>query len=280
MSAAFSWNDRYAGDAAWIEWFEICSVDGCSAEHAAALRVQIESALGAQLVRSGFSRTDVGTDDPVAFFDSYFKLKGARNSPKPLKAYFRHRIEVEGLRLVDFVCGTLFGSGSGRVRDIVTDWISTCKGWKPRTLTEADGRRHLVWENAGDQTLADLEQADDSADPSAFLDEAPIRCEVEIALDRTAAKIKLEKPLLALLLFATAQDISLTEPAVLAALGVGKSRAYGLRDKAMKEFEKELRTHEGADDPLFGRLLLESCEQALDPQTRAILTGADREEER
>ena len=25
-------NDRYAGDEAWQEWFEICSVAGCGAE--------------------------------------------------------------------------------------------------------------------------------------------------------------------------------------------------------------------------------------------------------
>ena len=29
--------DRYAGDEAWQDWFDICSVGGCPAEHAAAL---------------------------------------------------------------------------------------------------------------------------------------------------------------------------------------------------------------------------------------------------
>ena len=275
MSANFTWNDRYAGDEAWTEWFEICSVAGCSPEHAAALRAQVESALFAQLSRSGFSPADIGSDDPVAFFDSYFKLKGAKDSPKPLKSYFRYRIETEGIRLVDFVCGTLFGSASGRVRDIVTDWISTCKGWKPRTVTKTDGRRHLVWENAGDETLASLEQADETSDPTVFMDEAPIRRQIELCLERLAAKIKVEKRVLALLFYVTAQDISLTEPIVLEALGVGKSRAYGIRDKAMKEFERELRTIEGADDPLFGRLLLETCEAALGDALRTRLEGGE-----
>ena len=71
--------------------------------------------------RFGLSAADAGTDDPVAFFDGYFRLKGSREKGKPLKLYFAHRIAAEGIRLFDFVCGTLFGSRSGRVHDIVVD---------------------------------------------------------------------------------------------------------------------------------------------------------------
>lgn len=272
MARDFTWNDRYAGDAAWTEWFEKCSVARCGPGSAAALRAQVESAMLSALSRAGFSRDDVGTDDPVSFFDSYFTLKGSRDSPKPLKAYFAYRIRSEGLRLVDFVCGTLFGSASGRVRDIVTDWISTCKGWKPRTVTGADGRRRQAWENAAEDGASGEELADES-DPAAFLDEEPIRREVEGALSRAAAKIKVEKRLVALLFHATAHDVSLTEPVVLAALGVGKSRAYALKDKAMKALERELCGIEGFDDPLFGRILLDVCESALGDGLRKALGG-------
>ena len=272
-AAAFAKPGRYAGDAAWIEWFEICSVAGCRPDHAAALRSQIESAMSAQLLRAGFSRDDVGTDDPVAFFDSYFKLKGARDSQKPLKSYFAYRIRVEGLRMLDFVCGTLFGSASGRIRDIVTDWITACKGWKPRTVTGADGRRHQTWENAGDESIAKTELAAESADPAAFLDDEPIRRQVRRAISRIAAKLGVEKPQVALLLYATAQDVSITEPVVLEALGVAKSRAYALREKAMKGLEKELLKAEGTDSPLFGRILLETCESELGEELRGRLEG-------
>lgn len=273
MAEEFSWNDRYAGDEAWTEWFEICSVGGCSPENSVRLRAQVESAMYAQLSRAGFSREDVGSEDPVAFFDSYFKLKGSRDRQKPLKSYFRYRIAVEGIRLVNFVCGTLFGSGSGRIRDIVTDWISACKGWKARTVTKADGSRGLTWENAGDENLAAVEQAD-FADPAAFLDEEPIRQEIAHVLEKIADKIKVEKEKVALLLYATAMDVSITEPVVLEGLGTGKSRAYAIRDKAMQELEKELGRVEGSDDPLFGRLLLEACEKGLDGAVRAKLGGA------
>ena len=272
MAEDFTWNDRYAGDAAWTEWFEICSVGGCSPENAARLRPQVESAMYAQLSRAGFTRDDVGDEDPVAFFDAYFKLKGARDTKKPLKSYFAYRIKVEGIKLVNFVCGTLFGSGSGRIRDIVTDWISACKGWKPRTVTSADGSRHLAWENAGGENLAAVEQADFN-DPAAFLDEAPIRQEICRVLQKIADKIKVEKSKVALLLYATAMDVSITEPVVLEGLGSGKSRAYAIRDKAMQELEREMNRIEGADDPLFGRLLRETCEKGLADDMRAKLGG-------
>lgn len=118
-------NDRYAGEAAWREWFAVCSVAGCGRGNAAKLRAEIESAMTSQLLRCGFSVEDAGGDDPVAFFDSYFKLKGSREKGKPLKLYFAHRIQAERLRMLDFVCGTLFGSRSGRIHDIVVDWISS-----------------------------------------------------------------------------------------------------------------------------------------------------------
>lgn len=274
MADEFAWNDRYAGDAAWTEWFDICSVTGCRPEYAAALRAQVASAMYAQLARCGFSREDVGSDDPIAFFDSYFKLKGSRDASKPLKSYFRYRIAVEGLKLVNFVCGTLFGSSSGRVRDIVIDWISSCKGWKPRTVTGADGKRHLTWENAGTDPDAAAAEVAEMSDPAAFLDENPIRRQVADVLGRLSAKLKVEKVNIALLLYATALDISITEPVVLEALGTGKSRAYAIRDKVMKALEKELKKVEGADDPLFGRILLEMCEGGLSLAVRTQLGGA------
>ena len=92
-------------------------------------------------------------------------------------------------------------------------------------------------------------------------------------LEKIADKIKVEKSKVALLLYATAMDVSITEPVVLEGLGSGKSRAYAIRDKAMQELERELNRIEGADDPLFGRLLLETCEKGLADDMRAKLGG-------
>ena len=122
-------HDRYAGDAAWREWFDRFAVSRCSAENADRLGAQIGAAMYAQLARCGLARDAAGNDDPVAVFDAYFMLQGSRDPGKPLKAYFAHRIKVEGLRLVDFVCGTLFGARSGRIHDIVTDWIASIKSF-------------------------------------------------------------------------------------------------------------------------------------------------------
>ena len=200
MGEEFAWNDRYAGDDAWAEWFEICSVAGCRPAFASRLREQISSAMYARLARAGIPREDAG-DDPVAFFDAYFKLKGSREKGKPLKLYFAHRIKDEGIAMVDFVCGTLFGSGSGRVRDIVLDWIAVIKGWKPRTVAGEDGSRRLVWENAGDESLAAVEQAEEP-ESFDFLDEEPLRADAEQVLAAVARRTRLASAAVALLVYA------------------------------------------------------------------------------
>ena len=265
--------DRYAGEAAWKEWFEICSVAGCRAETAEKLRTEVGNAMLAQLVRYGFAADDAGGDDPVAFFDGYFRLKGSREKSKPLKSYFAYRIAAEGLSMLNFVCGTLFGSGSGRIHDIVLDWIATLKGWKPRSRRGADGRRHLEWENAGPEAVAQLEIAAEN-DPASTLDADDYRGRAEKLLETISRKIKTEKAKVALLLFATAQDVSITDAAVLEGLKTEKSRAYAIREKAMTALRRELKDFDGAGDPLFVRMLLETCEAALPEGTLAKLGGA------
>ena len=265
--------DRYAGAAAWTEWFEICSVAGCGRDNAAKLRAEIEAAMLAQLARYGLSAADTNGDDPVAFFDGYFKLKGSRDKSKPLKSYFAYRIAAEGLSMLNFVCGTLFGSASGRIHDIVLDWIATLKGWKPRSVRRADGKRHLEWENAGPEEVAQLEIAA-SDDPASTLDADNYRAQAEKLLESLSRKIKTEKPKVALLLYATAQDVSITEATVLEGLETAKSRAYAIREKTMNALRRELKETEGADDPLFVRMLLETCEANLPNGALAKMGGA------
>ena len=215
----------------------------------------------AQLARFGLNREDAGTDDPVAFFDGYFKLKGSRERGKPLKLYFAHRISAECLRMFDFICGTLFGSRSGRVHDIVTDWISSLKGWKSRIVRGEDGCRRLRWERTeGDGSPVELPI---ESDPAAEIDVEAIRGETTVLLERVARKIGVEKRKTALLLYVTAMDVALTEDAVLGALNVGKSMAYRLKDKVMEALRREMRRMEESGDPLFGRLLLETCEREV-----------------
>ena len=266
-------NDRYAGDEAWREWFEICSVAGCGAENAAKLRSEVESAMRAQLMRYGFSAEDAAGDDPVAFFDGYFKLKGSRETAKPLKSYFAYRIAADGMKMLNFVCGTLFGSGAGRIHDIVLDWIATLKGWKPRSLRGADGKRHLEWENAGPEDIAQIEIAAKD-DPASTLDADNYRAQAEKLLETLSRKIKTEKEKVALLLYATAQDVSITDAAVLEGLKTAKSRAYAIRERAMTALRRELKDFDGANDPLFVRMLIETCEAGLPAGTLAKLGGA------
>ena len=122
-----------------------------------------------------------------------------------------------------------------------------------------DGCRHLRWERTeGDGAPVELPI---ESDPAAEIDVEAIRGETAVLLERVARKIGVEKRKTALLLYVTAMDVALTEDAVLGALGVGKSMAYRLKDKAMETLRREMRRTEGSDDPLFGRLLLETCEK-------------------
>ena len=266
-------NDIYAGDAAWREWFDACAVSRCSAANAARLGAQIGAAMYSQLARFGVARSDAGEDDPVSVFDAYFMLKGSRDPGKPLKAYFAHRIKVEGLCLLDFVCGTLFGARSGRIHDIVIDWIASIKGWKPRSLRGPDGRRQVVWESAGKGSAAELEQGCYS-DPAALVDLMPLRRRTAFMLERVSSETRVEKSKVALLCYVTAQDIPITETAVLEELGTGKSRAYAIREKVMDLLKKELRNEKEADSPLFGRVLLETVESELPERLLAKIGGA------
>lgn len=218
----------------------------------------------ARLAKYGISREEIGGDDPIAVFDTYFKLKGSREKGKPLKSYFAYRIESEGMRMKDFVCGTLFGSTSGRVHDIVADWIGCIKGWKSRWLESEDGRRKVVWESAQSETEgSSVELSYDAPDVVGYLDLGFIRGEIAAGIGRIAEQLKLEKRQVALLSYAVAMNVSITEPTILESLGVGKSRAYTLKDKVMEELRGEFDEGEIADDPAFGRLLIEVCEEMM-----------------
>ena len=156
---------------------------------------------------------------------------------------------------------------------IVVDWISSLKGWKSRIVRGADGGRRLVWEQTGEsETVADMPVDND---PAAEIDAEPVRRETRALLDRIADKTKVEKSQVALLLYVTALDVALTEGIVLRTLGVGKSMAYRLKDKVMDALRKGMKNTEGADDPLFGRLLLEACEAALPAEVRTAWGGDD-----
>jgi hypothetical protein len=102
-----------------------------------------------------------------------------------------------------------------------------------------------------------------------------MRAEVDKALENISRKIKVEKSKVALLLYAEAQDVPVTNPAVLEGLEVGKSRAYKLKEMAVLALRKELRSAEGVGSPLFGRILLDACEEALPEATRAKI-GAEQ----
>ena len=265
--------DLYAGDAAWQEWFDVCSVAGCSEQSSVPLRREIVSAMRAQLTRMGFEGQDVGFDDPVAFFDSYFTLRGHRTAKKPLKAYLAYRMKVENRKMSNFVCGTLFGARSGRIRDIVLDWISVLKGWRAHSCRRADGSRQLVWEHGADIDALGPDLAAAETDSMSRLDRAQVARDVEVLLARLAESVSLTQEQIALVVYVVAMNVPLTDAVVLKALKCGKSQAYVVRDRVMASLRKELEMLETASDVTFGDVLLERCSAALPVELHRELEG-------
>lgn len=229
--------ERYAGDVAWTEWFERCSVARCPDFLVPPLVDQIRSAMFAQLARAGFSADLVADDDPVTFFDSYFQSKGSRDRDKPLKSYFKHRLVNERLSLRAFICGTFFSAKFGRIHDIVRDWIASVKGWKPHSLVGEDGKRHVTWECAANGEDVREQVGGYLPNPGSRLDRPVMRAYVFQMLDAVSAKLRLEKRQVAFLLYATARGIPASSPGVLAMLGVRKSRAAKIKEDCLKTVE-------------------------------------------
>ena len=265
--------DLYAGDAAWQEWFDVCSVAGCSERSSVPLRREIVSAMRTQLARMGFAGQDAGFDDPVAFFDSYFTLRGHRTAKKPLKAYLAYRMRVEKRKMSDFVCGTLFGARSGRIRDIVLDWISVLKGWRAHSCRRADGSRQLVWEHGTDIDALDFDLAAAETDSMARLDRPQVIRDVDLLLARLAESVPLTREQVALVVYVVAMNVPLTDASVLKALKCGKSQAYVVRDRVMASLRAELETFETASDVAFGDVLLERCSVTLSAELHRELEG-------
>lgn len=265
-------NDAYStsgGDEAWEAWLDLCSVAGVQeqkANLADGLKAHIVSAMMATLAREGFAPVDFESDDPVSFFDSYFLLGSERaeaKAAKPLKQFYKFRMANEGIPLKEFVCGVLFSKQRGKIKDIVRKWIETVKGWRPHTLTQGDGRRKIVWESAVEKeenvAVGTIRYSFGSR-----LDVGALKRQIDEVFSEMEKELKLEKVKIALLLYMTAQDETLDNQMVLDKLGVGKSRAYTLKDKCMEVIAKKLKKREvQTDDIMFARLLMASCKTLL-----------------
>lgn len=258
------------GDAAWKKWFELCSVDLVRAVDpnlADGLKKQIESAMSRQLQDIGLGLDDVCGDDAVSHFDSFFLLDGIRKGKKeekPLKQYYKYRVALNDRPLKEFVCGTLFSAQCGRIRDIARDWVATVRGWKPHSLKQLDGKRVVVWESAAAKEDVREVERTISYKFGSRLDGDVLKKYVQDMLVSVASQLGVEKSVIALLFYVTAQKISVATPTVVEELGIEKSRAYTLRDKCMNLAEEFFKEKDVAtDDILFARILLKTCEQCV-----------------
>ena len=269
------------GDAAWRAWLDICSVAGVrdhDPDLANGLSEHISSEMAKTLARSGYASKDFESDDSVSYFDSYFLLASKRyeaKGRKPLKQCYKYRMENEGIPLKELVCGILFSPDKGKIRDIVRDWIATIKGWRPHSIMQDDGTRKVVWESASEEDEAVITGA------TGFtfglrLDAAALRIQIADVFSEMEDELKLEKTKIALLLYMTAKGETLDDPVVQEKLGVGKSRAYTLKNKCMEMLAEKLKKRDvRTDDIMFAKLLMSSCRAILGSDSLKAIEGAE-----
>ncbi len=261
--------EKSGGDAAWQAWLDLCSVGRVKESDAAlagGLAAHIGAAMRGQLAKTGYDSIEFDGDDPVAFFDSFFLLGSMRSeaqNKKPLKRLLASRL-AGGVPLKELVCGVLFSPQRGRIRDIVRDWIATVKGWKWRSVLQEDGTRKLVREGAAD--VEDVRE-DSQAVCYSFgsrLDTNTFKTIASDLLPALEVSMDLEKQKIALLLYVTANDVSIDTPVVLETLGMKKSTAYTQRTKCMKTAAEYLANHDvRTDDVAFATRLMASCKNIL-----------------
>ena len=277
-------NDKYemaGGDAAWRAWLDICSVAGVrdrDSDWANGLSQHISSEMVTTLVRSGYASKDFESDDPVSYFDSYFLLGSERNEAKgrkPLKQLYKYRMGNDGIPLKELVCGVLFSPKKGKIRDIVRDWIATIKGWRPHSITQSDGTRKVVWESASEKDeVASIRAAEYTF--GLRLDADALRVQIADLFSEMENELKLEKTKIALLLYMAAKGETLDNSVILERLGVGKSRAYTLKDKCMEMMAGRLKKRDvRTDDIMFAKQLISSCRAILGSDLVKAIEGAE-----
>lgn len=262
--------EKSGGDAAWNAWLELCSVAGVAERDAVladGLRRHIENTMKGQVARTGCASSAFDRDDPVSHFDAYFLLDSSRKeavSKKPLKQFLKWDMDANGIPLREVVCGKLFSHSKGIVKNIVRDWITTVCGWKCRTITQKDGTRKCVWDEALPMERVG-EEADDNPDsPIQRLSEEEA-AEMSARLFSSLEKeLGLEKRKIALLLYVTANSGTLDNPAVLETLEVKKSRAYTMKSLCIETAGRLLADFGvQSDDVNFATALIAKCEDVL-----------------
>lgn len=140
--------DRYAGDAAWRQWFDVCCIDGCEEEHRKSLADEVASALG-RAVESRKCQLSYERRYLLAYFDMHFKLGGSFDKPKPLKQYLLAKIPNARNGLRGVVLGSIM---SGEVKTMSrkiklvedgtqTEWHTYPKDYIDKELA---GRKVLI----------------------------------------------------------------------------------------------------------------------------------------
>jgi hypothetical protein len=167
--------DRYAGDAAWQQWFERCQVPLCNVEFKSALSDEIVSAMR-RATQKKDCKERYADDYMVARFDEHFKLGGSFVKPKPLKQYLLGRVKSARHGLKGIVLGTIF---AGEMKTIAREMKRLEDGTITRWVTR-NGQKTLQIATSFDAEISRGDGEDGSQEGVTLLDK-DIRSDVDVS---------------------------------------------------------------------------------------------------
>ena len=265
--------DLYAGDEAWLQWFDRCAVHLCDEQWRGPLWEEIGSALERAVREKRVRNANLARDYVRNYFDTYFKLRGAAEVDKPRKRQIESRIPdaPDGLRGI--VLGALM---SGEVRTMareiktVVDWGENV--WRVNPVT---GEREVVVVSAdapppgtgdgGSASLADVLCAPEAPSVDEALDAQWYRTCAKRFLLEVAGEKKDEKILVAAAIYVRTYGIPVSRPVVGRLMGGVQNVAAGNKiNRILEMLRRFCKMHDiCATNIQFSQILAQSAERIL-----------------
>ena len=266
-------SDLYAGDEAWLQWFDRCAVHLCDEQWREPLWAEIGNALERAVREKHVRNANLARDYIRDYFDTYFKLRGAAEVDKPRKRQIESRIPdaPDGLRGI--VLGALM---SGEVRTMARE-IKTAvdEGENIWRVDPATGRRVLVVVSAdapppgtgddGSASLANVLCAPEAPSADEALDAQWYRTCAERFLREAAGEENDEKILAATAIYVRTYGIPVYRPVVGRLMGGVQNVAAGNKiNRIFERLRRFCKMHDiCATNIQFAQILAQSAERIL-----------------
>ena len=266
-------SDLYAGDEAWLQWFDRCAVHLCDEQWRGPLWEEIGSALERAVREKHVRNANLARDYICNYFDAYFKLRGAAEVDKPRKRQIESRIPDAPHGLRGIVLGALMtGEVRTMAREIKTDVDEGENVWRVDPVT---GRKRLVVVSVdasppgtgddGSASLSDILCAPEAPSADEALDAQWYKTSAERFLREAADEETDEKILAAAAIYVRAYGIPVYRPVVGRLMGGVQNVAAGNKiNKILEMLRRFCKMHDICPTNIqFAQILAQSAERIL-----------------